>query len=77
MRSTAVEDVVMIELLELQVAELRLTGMYNVLRSTPPQDRKTGEFLALLAEVDHRATKIEDLLAQMPNAILTTQKLVA
>jgi hypothetical protein len=72
-----VEDVLMQELLNLQVAELRLTGMYNSLRSTPADRRDTGEFLAHLAELDHRASEVERLLEQMPTAIPLSQRLVA
>ena len=72
-----VEDVLMQELLNLQVAELRLTGMYNALRSTPAERRNTDEFLAHLADLDHRASEVEVLLEQMPTAIPLSRRLVA
>lgn len=58
------EDVLMQELLKLQMAELRVTGMYNALRSKPAARRNTSEFLAHLADLDERASQVERLLKE-------------
>jgi len=72
-----VQESIMEELVRLQVDELRLTGMYNILRSTPAHRRNTTEFLALLADLDARATALEELLDEMPNALPAPRLLVA
>jgi hypothetical protein len=77
MRSNSLDDVVISELLQLHAAELRLTSMYNTLRSTPEPNRETGRFLALLADLDHRACKVEALLEEIPTALASPQRLVA
>lgn len=77
MPSNSADDAMITELLQLQAAELRLTGMYNMLRSNPGQKRETERFLAQLADLNDRASKIEALLEQLPSAIPTSQLLVA